>query len=257
MSISLRSGSAFALATLVAVGCGDKKPPENPQGQYAGYPQQQGMAPQGQYPQQGQPQPYPQQGQPQPYPQQGQPQPYPQQGQPQPTGQQPQQPTGAQPQQPTNIGGIPIDPNLMSQIAAAGAAIMTPGGVTGDPVEAAIRAEGARSAPGMSPEGQMAKDQLPADGHKEMLITMQGGKCYTIIGFSPAGQIKDLDLRLLAPPLYNMMAGQDGTASNTAIIGKGSNPTCPLTPFPLQYKLDIHAKNGAGAFGVQVFSKNK
>ena len=53
------------------------------------------------------------------------------------------------------------------------------------------------------------------------------------------------------------MAGQDGTASNTAVIGKGSNPTCPLTPFPLQYKLDIHAKNGGGQFGVQVFSKNK
>ncbi|MFO0668827.1 MAG: hypothetical protein U0235_04240 [Polyangiaceae bacterium] len=55
-----------------------------------------------------------------------------------------------------------------------------------------------------------------------------------------------------------MMAGQDSTASNTAIeVGKTPNPTCPLTPFPLQYKLDIHAKSGAGAFGVQVFSKNK
>jgi hypothetical protein len=137
--------------------------------------------------------------------------------------------------------------------------MMSPAGLggVGDPVEAGIRAEAAKSAPGMSGEGSLAKDQLAADGHKEMLITLQGGKCYTIIGFSPAGQIKDLDLRLLAPPLYNMAAGQDGSVSNTAVIGKGSSPTCPLTPFPLQYKLDIHAKNGAGQFGVQVFSKNK
>lgn len=255
--ISSRSVCSVAVTLVVgalAMGCGgDKKTAENPQPAqgYNGYPQQQG-----QYPQQGQQGQYPQQAQGQYPQQQGQ---YPQQGavgQVGPTG----APTATAPAASgaaPGMGGLPVDPNLAGQIAAAGAALMTAGGVAGDPVEAGIKAESARSAPGMTPEGQMAKDQLAADGHKEMLITMQAGKCYTIVGFSPAGQIKDLDLRLLAPPLYNLQAGQDGTTSNTAVIGKGSNPTCPLAPFPLQYKLDIHAKVGAGAFGVQVFSKNK
>ena len=131
------------------------------------------------------------------------------------------------------------------------------GGLTADPTELGIKVAAARFAPGMQPEGQMAKDNLQQDGHKEMMISMQGGKCYTIIGFSPLGGIKNLDLHLLAPPFYNVQAGQDDSTDNTAVIGRGNNPTCPITPFPLQYKVDLHARNGAGPVGVQVFSKSK
>ena len=158
---------------------------------------------------------------------------------------------------PSPLPGIPLDPALLGQIGSANLAILTPGGVAGDPIEAGIKAAATRYAPNMQPEGQMAKDTLQEGAHKEMLVTLTGGKCYTVIGFSPAGQIRNLDLRLLSPPFYNVQAGQDDTSDGTPVIGKGGNPTCPVTPFPLQYKLDIHAQKGAGPFGVQVFSRAK
>jgi hypothetical protein len=90
-----------------------------------------------------------------------------------------------------------------------------------------------------------------------MLITLQGGKCYTIIAFSPPGQVTNVDLHLLAPPFYNMMAGQDSMKDNTAVIGPGTQALCPMIPMPVQYKLDVNAAAGQGAIGVQIFSKNK
>jgi len=155
------------------------------------------------------------------------------------------------------LPGVAVDPALLGQIGSASLAILTPGGVAGDPIEAGIKATATRSAPNMQPEGQMAKDTLQENAHKEMLVTLTGGKCYTIIGFSPAGQIRNLDLRLLSPPFYNVQAGQDDTADGTPIIGKGGMPICPITPFPLQYKLDIHSQKGSGPFGVQVLSRMK
>ncbi|WP_394841470.1 hypothetical protein LZC95_30900 [Pendulispora brunnea] len=155
------------------------------------------------------------------------------------------------------LPGIPVDPALLGQMGAGTMAILTPGGVANDPIEAGIKASAARSAPNMQPEGQMAKDTLQENGHKAMVVTLTGGKCYAIVGFSPSGQIRNLDLHLLAPPFYNVQVGKDDTADGTPVIGKGTNPTCPITPFPLQYKLDIHAQKGSGPFGVQVFSRPK
>ena len=89
------------------------------------------------------------------------------------------------------------------------------------------------------------------------MVTMQPGTCYTIIGFSPPGQVKNVDLHLLAPPFYNVLAGQDTTDNNTAYIGSTPNPMCPLIPLPLQYKVDITARTGSGNVGVGVYTKSK
>jgi len=105
-----------------------------------------------------------------------------------------------------------------------------------------MKALATKNAPGMQPEGAAGKDTLAADGHKGQLITMQGGKCYTIVAFSPPGQITNLDLHLLLPPFYNMEAGHDAEADNTATVGKGTAAICPALQFPVQYKLDVHAK---------------
>jgi hypothetical protein len=41
------------------------------------------------------------------------------------------------------------------------------------------------------------------------------------------------------------------------VVGKGNGPMCPIIPVPVQYKVDILARKGAGAVGVQVYSKSK
>jgi hypothetical protein len=147
---------------------------------------------------------------------------------------------------------------LLAAAAAAGQALMQPPGTQpGDPAEAGLRNLSTTWAAGMTPEGQIAKGTLGPQGHSQFIINMAPGRCYTIIGFSPQGQITDLDLNLLAPPIYTMLAGQDGMTGNTAVIGKAPNPMCPISPIALPYKVDIYAKQGQGAFAVQVFAKNK
>ncbi|HEY2516645.1 MAG TPA: hypothetical protein VGI39_37500, partial [Polyangiaceae bacterium] len=106
-------------------------------------------------------------------------------------------------------------------------------------------------------QGQIAKGTLQEGGHLEFMVTMQPGNCYTIIGFSPLGQVKNVDLHLLAPPFYNMLAGQDVSDNNTPTIGSTPNAMCPVIPLPLQYKVDITARTGSGNVGVQVYSKAK
>jgi hypothetical protein len=126
-----------------------------------------------------------------------------------------------------------------------------------DLVDAGIKAVALLQAQGMQPEGSQAKGQLAEGGHLEFMVPMQAGKCYTLIGFSPPGQVKNLDLNLLAPPFYNVLAGQDASDDNTPVIGKAPNPMCPIVPVPLNYKVDIVARAGAGQVGVQLFSRPK
>jgi hypothetical protein len=107
----------------------------------------------------------------------------------------------------------------------------------------------------MNPEGQMAKGNLQEGGHVEFMVNMSPGSCYTIIGFG-AG-VQDLDLNLLMPPVYTMLSAQDGMTGPTAVIGAAPKQLCPILPFTVPYKVDIHAKKGAGAVGAQVYVKPK
>jgi hypothetical protein len=276
--ISLSSLSLLALAAVAAapvVACGSTNTAATPPPQTA---QQQP------YPQQGYPQqPYPQQG----YPQQGYPQQpppgyppqqaqYPQQPQQPIPGQAPvaQQPLPAQPQQPgapaasgtaaSPLPGFPFDPNSLGQLlggagqtGAPASQAPAPGGVT-DLAGLAIRIAQPQYAPSpMQAEGNMSEDTLQAGQRKDVTLTLSGGKCYTIIGASPLGQIQNLNITLLAPPFYNVNAGTDNMSGNTAVIGGGGNPICPITPFPLQYKLAVTATAGQGTFAVQLYSKTK
>lgn len=158
------------------------------------------------------------------------------------------------------LPGIPLDPTLLQQIATAGATLFGQGAApvaAGDPVDVGVKALAAKAAPGMQPEGPLVKDTLAADAHRSEMITLTGGKCYTIVAFSPAGQVTNVDLHLLLPPFFNMEAGHDNETDNTAVVGKGTGAVCPALTIAVQYKLDIHAKAGQGAIGVQLYSKNK
>jgi hypothetical protein len=154
----------------------------------------------------------------------------------------------------------PMDPAFLQQAAAAAAAMMQPppGPVTTDPAELGIKALAAKHAPKMEPDGPEAKQPLTEGQRISMAVTLQGGRCYTFIGFSPPGAVRDLDLTLLGPaPMFNMSAGQDGTKDGSPVIGSGKNALCPVLPFPAQYRLDIFAKSGSGPVVVQMYSRPK
>jgi hypothetical protein len=181
-----------------------------------------------------------------------------QQPQPLPTGA-PPAPSGSQ----TPPGPLaPTDPNTLQGIiqgiqGALQGQLVAPGSVPGDLTEAGLKLHAAHVAPGMQPDGSELKQNLAEGQHAVMMLTLQAGKCYSIVGFSPLGGVKDVDLNLLAPPFYLTLAGQDLTHNSTPVIGASPSPMCPVIAFPLQYKLDVFARSGSGQVLVQLYSKNK
>jgi hypothetical protein len=173
------------------------------------------------------------------------------------------QPTAAAPSGSAAPPLAPTDPNslqgILQGIQGAMQGTVVPGGgtVPGDLTEAGLRAYALKSAPGMQPDGDELKQTLNEGQHAVMMITMQAGKCYTVVGYSAPGAVADVDLNMLAPPLYMTLAGQDLTHNNTPTIGGGSGAMCPVIAFPLQYKLDVFARKGSGVVAVQLFSKPK
>ena len=201
--------------------------------QPAGYPQQ---APQPGYPQQ--PAGYPAQPG---YPQQPQPGPAPAPA-----------PTALAPTDPNSLQGI-----LNGLQGALGGQMVNPGALSGDLTDAGLKALALRVAPGMQPEGDELKQTLNEGQHAVIMVTLQAGKCYTVVGFAGLGGVKNLDLNMLAPPLYMTLAGQSLTHNNTPAIGAAPSPMCPVIAFPLQYKLDVFAQAGSGPVAMQVYSKSK
>jgi hypothetical protein len=153
----------------------------------------------------------------------------------------------------------PMDPNalagLLAAAAAAGSAFLGPASAIADPAEAGLRLAAAKFAPGMSPDGQVAKGNLAEGSHVGFVANMDPNKCYTIVAFG-AG-MTDLDVNLLAPPLYNFLAGQDGMVGPTAVIGAAPKPMCPVLPVSVPWKVDLFAKKGAGQVAAQLYSKPK
>jgi hypothetical protein len=157
----------------------------------------------------------------------------------------------------------PTDPNSLQgilqglQSAFQGTVVPGGGGLPGDLTEAGLKAQALRLAPGMQPEGDELKQNLQQGQHAVMMVTLQAGKCYTLVGFSAPGGVQDVDLNLLAPPFYMTLAGQDLTHNNTPAIGAAPSAMCPVVAIPLQYKLDVFARQGSGTVAVQLYSKSK
>ena len=125
-------------------------------------------------------------------------------------------------------------------------------------VGALIAPVGAKYAPGMSAAGAPFSANMTAGTHQSMMVTMQAGSCYTVVGVSPPGVgVTSLNLSMLAPPFYTTSAGASTVNTNESVIGAGKTMTCPILPIPIQYKIDIFAKTGNGPVAVQVFSKPK
>jgi len=166
---------------------------------------------------------------------------------------------------PTSMTTVPVGgptaapPPTTPATAPPATTTAVPPAASAQVVAALLAPLAAKDAPGMQPEGQPLTAQLAEGQHTDMTVSMQAGKCYTIIGVSTPGVgVKDLKMSLLTPPFYTLSGG-DSTkgAAGESVIGAGSKPSCPITPFPIAYKLDVVAKSGAGPVAVQVYSKTK
>jgi len=151
------------------------------------------------------------------------------------------------------LPALPIDPNLLAQIKQVGQQIMNQGLLSiGDPSDVGLKAAAVQYAPLMTAEGAPYKDTLATGSHKAFDVTLAGNKCYTIIAYSPPGNVSALSLHVLVPPFYNLDAGHNDAAS-TAVVGN----LCPFTLIPIPYRVDVSARGGRGQVAVQVYSKVK
>ena len=143
---------------------------------------------------------------------------------------------------------------LFDAANAAPPATLKPSGATGgDVLGKGIRDAAKKLPAGMQPDGPLAMGNVKEKQHLQTDITMQPGKCYSIVGFSK--KVKDLDLYLLLPP--GILSGQDLTDDSKPIIGGAPQPMCPVAATAVTYKLDIFADQGSGDVGVQLYSKGK
>lgn len=125
-------------------------------------------------------------------------------------------------------------------------------------IDVGLNAQAAQAASGMTPVGTPGRATLTEGEHFGMMVNLEPNQCYTAIGFSPTGQVTELDLKLMAPPLFNVQAGASGAnEKNQPVIGKGKAALCPFLPVAIAYKLDATAKKGAGRIGVQLYSRAK
>ena len=152
---------------------------------------------------------------------------------------------------PASASGAPSTSPAASGIALLGPALDAA-------IDATIQAQASKDAPGMNLEGQVGHTTLAEGGTFNMLVTLQPGRCYTIIAMSTPLQVTQLEVKLLAPPLFNMEAGRSGAGDkNPAVLGKGKSATCPISPIAIPYRVDTTARKGAGRVGVALFSRAK
>lgn len=151
------------------------------------------------------------------------------------------------------------DPNalasLLASAAAASSAFLTPPAVSPDATEAGLRAAAAQYAPGMQPDGEVAKATLTEGSHASFTANLDASKCYAIVAYG--ANLADLDINLLMPPFFNLLAGQDGMTGTTAVIGASPAFICPLVSLPAPYKIDLFAKKGGGPIAAQLYSRAK
>ncbi|MBX3189849.1 MAG: hypothetical protein KF819_22680 [Labilithrix sp.] len=149
----------------------------------------------------------------------------------------------------------PAAPDAAAPVGSAPAVLV---GAIDQAIDVAIAAAAAKEAPGMTAEGQPGRETLTENGHFNMMFTMQPGRCYTVIAMSAPAMVSQLEVKLLAPPFFNVEAGRSAaTDKNPAVLGRGKAAQCPILPVAVPYKLDVTAKKGGGRIAVQVFSRSK
>jgi hypothetical protein len=125
-------------------------------------------------------------------------------------------------------------------------------------IDLAIVAAAPKVAPKMEKEGPASHATLAEGQHFSMIVNLGPNRCYTIVATSAPGTVSEMELKLYAPPLYNVEAGKSAKGEkNLPVIGKGKDALCPFIPLQVPYKVDVAAVKGSGRVGVQVFARNK
>ena len=153
-----------------------------------------------------------------------------------------------------NAGGV-VGVQVWSKPAPTAIATPTATVPAVDPLDSILKTETDKLAKGMTTDSPPTKGMVQEGNKLEVVVTLQPGRCYSIVAVSAQGTA--LDMELLMAPFFTMSAGKNSKTGSVALIGGSSNPLCPLAILPIPYRLDVTAKKGSGPVAVQVLSKTK
>ncbi len=142
---------------------------------------------------------------------------------------------------------------------------MAPAGSPAQPLDASAAAGpiqlmmdqlAATDAPGAKPIGAPVVGMFQAGQQLESTITMQPGKCYTVIAVGTGMSNLNVQLAASTPvPGMNPVLAQDQTTGPQAVVGKAPNCYAWALPLPGSAKVITTAVDGQGIAAVQVYEK--
>lgn len=150
----------------------------------------------------------------------------------------------------------PLTPATSSSLPPQTAVPLLPANVAMlSPVFAALASSHASSA---TPDGQPIAGTFKQDDRLHLPVTLQAGRCYTIVAVSSG--VTELDIALMvlpAPgmPLPAITLAMDSTTGPTAVVGGGANCFKNPMPVPMPAVAVIRATAGAGTVLAQAFSR--
>jgi hypothetical protein len=109
---------------------------------------------------------------------------------------------------------------------------------------------------GMQPDGTAFAGNFTEGQVLEQAITIQAGKCYSVVGASMGIQELDIQLVLVPSPLPPQVLSQDNSQGGTAVLG-GKSTGCFKNALPIggPGKVIVKATRGAGLAIAQIYIK--
>ena len=128
-----------------------------------------------------------------------------------------------------------------------------------DPMAATAATQGLnllaqQNAPGARAVGSALAGNFQAGQCLTMQVTLQPGKCYTVIGTGTASEV-DVQLQLPLPPPGNQTVAQDNSSGPMAVLGKSPDCFKNPSPFPAPMNLVLLVPAGQGMAAAQLYEK--
>lgn len=167
------------------------------------------------------------------------------------------QPTGTAPTATTPTGTAPTAtataPDIIGQIGGMVGGIL--GGMGGDPLAAGISYNAQQNAAGMRAEGSPVKLQLGQGQTAEGQITLNPGKCYTLVGASMPGVLDVTVQATMAAPLQSQVLGQNSNTGPMPIVWPKDSCYRHALPMPMPIRIAVTMKSGSGMVAIQPYVK--
>lgn len=166
----------------------------------------------------------------------------------------------AQPGQVPPLGPVTSDPsalhNIIAGALAGGAASL--GAITGgelNVVEQGIKMRADTEAKGMKADGPLMSAKLQQGGHAQAPLTLEPGRCYTIVGFGAPGVFKYQLNLITAPPSPPQVLAQSQADGPAPTVGPNEGCIKNPTPIAMVVNVDMHVLQGQGLVGAQAYKK--